>query len=103
MRYGCSSDYLSDATGQARSMNASGNTTRMWFANMTRLLSMLICSVILTGCGSPRVEVIPADEYIRFTPAGVPFTPAVDSWSVPDATMLQIRNALSRSRIEDER
>jgi len=52
----------------------------------------------LTGCQSSRVVVIPSDRDVRPLPAGVPFTPAVRGWFVPDARMLDILNRLERTK-----
>ena len=55
------------------------------------LLTVLVICSCLAGCaGRTVVRIIPADRAVRFMPAGQPFTPAVDSWAVPNARMLEI-------------
>lgn len=54
---------------------------------------MTLCAVLLlllTGCGTTSVRVIPSDRAVTRMPAGRPFTPLVDSWAVPDARMLEL-------------
>jgi hypothetical protein len=49
------------------------------------------------GCASaPKVRVIPADREIKRVTAGVEFRSAANGWFVPDATWIEIEEALQR-------
>jgi hypothetical protein len=70
--------------------------------SMIKLLSMLTLTAILTGCASTRTEIISADREVIYLPAGQPYMPKANGWFVPDARMLEIKNALSKARIAAE-
>ena len=50
----------------------------------------MFCLILLCGCQSTRVVVIPADKVVTRLEATESFTPPVPGWFVPDARMQEI-------------
>ena len=50
----------------------------------------MFCLILLSGCQSTRVVVIPADKVVTRLEATESFTPPVPGWFVPDARMQEI-------------
>lgn len=64
------------------------------------MLTLLIVGLLTTSNGCARVKVIPADKAAVRMPAGKPFTPQIDGWFFPDALTLEIREQLSKARLD---
>lgn len=50
----------------------------------------MFCLILLCGCQSTRVVVIPADKTVTRLEATKSFTPLIPGWFVPDARMQEI-------------
>jgi hypothetical protein len=61
------------------------------------MLSIGLLTLPLAGCRGHLV-VISADREIIPMPARVAYTPSLDGWFVPDAAMLDIKNALDKPK-----
>ena len=69
-----------------------------------KISSIAILTATLTGCVTthPEVVVIPSDREVKSVKQGVPFVAPCDGWFVPNARMLDIMNALDKSRISNK-
>jgi hypothetical protein len=63
-------------------------------------LSTVALLTIFSGCAR-TVKVIPADKASVRMPAGKAFTPSIDGWFFPDALALEIREQLSKRRLDE--
>ena len=61
------------------------------------LLSMLIWTLLATGCGTTKVDQISSDRFVVTVNKGVPFTPPDNGKFVPDARWTEMMDVYIRA------
>jgi hypothetical protein len=64
------------------------------------MLSLM--TLLVVGCSTTRVVVIPSDKKAIRVFRDRPFTSSVDGWFIPDARMIDILNQLDAAHIKSK-
>lgn len=70
----------------------------MKLSTMTQTLPMLALASLLlgSGCGTPKMRVVAQDRAVQRVKKDGSFTAPCDGWFVPDATWIDINEAIGR-------